>query len=323
MKPEISVIIPNLNGRKYLKTCLNSLKNQSFESFETILIDNGSQDGSVELVKTNFPEVEIIALKENTGFSKAVNIGIKNAKGNFVVLLNNDTEAYSDWLQELNSAAIRFPQYWFFASKIFCFNKRDIIDSAGDGLQINGVSYRRGHLQKDSQEFNRVQEVFGPCGAAAFYKKELFDKIGLFDEDFFAFYEDVDLSFRAQLAGFKCLYVPSAIIYHIGHGTFQEINSMVAYLHRRNELFTLIKNMPFWFMIRYFRKIFWFRICWVFKDLIKMTTKYKYDEAVKIRLKARLAVLKGFIKMYKKRRVIQKNRRVSFKYLESILFTNP
>jgi GT2 family glycosyltransferase len=318
MKPEISVIIPNWNGKKYLKTCFDSLRNQTFKDFEIILVDNGSEDGSIEFIKSNYPEVRIIALSENYGFSKAVNLGIKEAKGEYIALLNNDTETHSEWLKNLCVVSKKYPRYHFFASKILCFDQRDKIDSAGDCLDINGVAYRRGHYEKDSQKFNEEKEIFGPCGAAAFYKKDLFDQIGYFDEDFFAFYEDVDLNFRAQLAGFKCMYIPSAVIYHIGHGSWQD-NGWVAFLHRRNQIFTLFKNMPLGLCLRYFRKIIWFRLCWAFKDLIKMIIRYKYDKSTEIRMKARFAVFKDFIKMYKKRRFIQKNRQISLRYLESIL----
>ncbi len=322
MKPEISVIIPNWNGEKYLKTCFDSLYNQTFKNFEIILIDNGSEDGSVEFVKNDYSEVEIVALKENTGFSKAVNIGIKKARGIYIALLNNDTEAHPDWLRNLKSASKKYPQYYFFASKILCFDKRDTIDSAGDGIYINGRAYRRGHYQKDSPEFNKEQEVFGVCGAAAFYRKELFDKVGYFDEDFFAFYEDVDLNFRAQLAGFKCLYIPSAVVYHIGHGSSKD-NFWVAFLCRRNEIFTLIKNMPLRLCLKYFKEIIWFRFWWAFKDLIKIVIRYKkYDKITVTRTKARFIALKNFWHFYKKRKIIQKKRQVSLKYLEKYAIYN-
>ncbi len=302
-QPKISVIIPNWNGKKYLKTCFDSLRNQSFKNFEIILIDNGSQDSSTEFLRENYPEVRIIALPDNVGFSKAVNVGIKKARGEWIVLLNNDTETHPDWLQNLKLATEKYPQYYFFASKILCFDQRDIIDSAGDGLYINGVAYRRGHHQKDSKEFDEEIEVFGPCGAAALYKKKLFDEIGYFDEDFFAFYEDVDLNFRAQLAGFRCMYITSAVVYHIGHGSSHN-NDWVAFLCRRNQIFTLIKNMSVKFCLKNFKAIVWFRIWWAFKDLIKTITRYKLNNAVKIRMKSRYAALKGFPKMYRKRRLI-------------------
>jgi len=319
MKPEISVIIPNWNGKKYLKTCFDSLRNQTLKDFEIILVDNGSEDGSLEFTKKNYPEVKIIALSENTGFSKAVNIGIQRANGEWIALLNNDTETHPNWLQNLKLAAEKYPQYWIFASKILCFGERNKIDSAGDGLYINGVAYRRGHYQKDSNEFNQEQEVFGPCGAAALYKKKLFDKIGLFDEDFFAFYEDVDLNFRAQLLGFKCMYIPSAVVYHIGHGTALKVSPLVKKLQTRNMYFVLIKNMPFILLLKYFRKIVLFHFWWSVKNLIKFLIRYKYNEDAKIRGKARVEFLKNLWEMYKKRRFIQKNRHVSPKYIESFL----
>jgi len=234
MKPEISIVIPNWNGKKYLKTCFDSLRKQIFKKFEIILVDNASEDDSIEFIEKNYPEIKIIALNENTGFAKAVNIGIQEARGNYISLFNNDTEAHPKWLKNLYLASQKHPKYYFFACKILCFDKRDTIDSAGDGIHITGSAFRIGHYQKDSSKFNQKQEVFGPCGAANLYKKELFDKIGYFDNDFFAFYEDVDLNFRAQLADFKCLYIPSAIIYHIGHGSAGEKSEFVKKLQARN-----------------------------------------------------------------------------------------
>ena len=318
MKPEISVIIPNWNGKKYLKTCFDSLRNQIFKNFEIILVDNGSEDISLKFTKKKYPEIKIIALSENTGFSRAVNLGIKKASGKYIALLNNDIETHPNWLQNLKLATEKYPQYYSFACKILCFDKRDIIDSAGDGYKINGVAYRRGHYQKDSNEFNQEQEVFGPCGAAALYKKELFEN-GFFDEDFFAFYEDVDLNFRAQLAGFKCIYIPSAVVYHIGHGSVGTESKFVKKLQIRNMFFVLIKNMPRVLILKYFCRIILFYFCWFAKDLLKLITRYRYSEDVRIRLGAEKEVLKNFWKMYKKRRFIQKNRRVSPKYIESLL----
>jgi hypothetical protein len=322
MKPEISVVIPNWNGKKFLKTCLDSLRSQSFKDFEIILVDNGSKDESVKFVEENYPEVEIIALKENTGFAKAVNIGIRNAKGNLVALLNNDTEAHPDWLKNLKLAFEKYPEHAFFACKMLCFDQRDIIDSAGDGYSLLGKRYsihRIGSGQKDGPKFNQFREVFSACGGAAAYRKKLFEKIGLFDEDFFAFCEDIDLSFRAQLAGLRCLYIPSAVVYHLRGATVKKTNYFNEYLRARNEIYLLIKNVPSWFMIKHLRQTIWFNLWWTFKDLIKIITRYKYDETVNARLKGRLSALRNFWKMYKKRRLIQKNRQVSLKYLESIL----
>lgn len=323
MKPKISVIIPNWNGKKYLKTCLDSLKNQSFKNFEIILVDNGSRDESIEFVKSCYPEIQIISLWENTGFSKAVNTGIKKAKGEYILLLNNDTEADPNLLKNLNSALKKYHDYYFYACKILCFDKRDTIDSAGDGLYINGIAYRKGHHQKDKLEFNEIKEVFGACGAAALYRKKLFSKIGFFDEDFFAFYEDVDINFRAQLAGFRCLYIPSAIVYHIGHGTLKVENLFVQRLSLRNRFFVLIKNAPLKLFLRYFREIIWFHLWWIIKDLVKILAKYKYNEEVKFRFRVRNEILKNFWRLYRKRRIIQKNRKINLGYLESILTPSP
>jgi len=315
---KFSFVIPNWNGKKFLPLCLDSLKKQKFSDFEVIIVDNGSKDGSKEYLAKNFPWVRVIALSTNTGLSVACNKGMKAAKGDYVILLNNDVEVPDNFTQNLAEAIGRNPSYKIFACKILCFDKRNLIDSAGDGLYLDGRSYRRGHYQEDGAPYDKEEEVFGPCGAAAVFHQSVFSEIGYLDEDFFAFYEDVDFNFRAQLFGFKCLYVPSAFIYHIGHGSSRD-NHWVAYLCRRNENWMLLKNIPADLAKKYSSVLIWPRLSWFFKDILKFFLRYKYDKATATRLKANFAALRGAPKMWRKRKKIQKGRKVDMAYLEKIL----
>jgi len=245
MPCRVSVIIPNWNTLKFLGPCLTSLREQTFQDFETILVDSGSTDDSLPFVAGNFPEVRILALGENRGFSGAVNAGIRASEAEFVVLLNNDTEQDPAWLAELARTAENHPEAGSFASKLLDFNDRDTLDGAGDALRKSGLPYRLGHGERDKEQFDKQVPVFGACAAAALYRREMLDDIGLFDEDFFAYCEDGDLSFRAQLAGYGCLYVPGAVVYHVGGASTGGKRSPTATrLGTRNGLCLLVKDLP-------------------------------------------------------------------------------
>ena len=240
----VSVIIPNWNGKELLGPCLDSLYRQEFDDFETIVVDNGSNDGSVSLVEKNFPQITIIRFKENRGFSVAANAGIAASDSPYIGLLNNDTEVDPLWLKELVAALDADPSAGSAASKILFFSDPKTVNSAGDEFSFFGVPYQRRLAQGDGDLFNERQYVFSACGAAALYRRELFQKVGLFDEAFFAYQEDVDLGFRAQLLGYRCLFVPRAIVYHKSRMTSSRVTGLRFYLNQRNKYFVLIKNLP-------------------------------------------------------------------------------
>jgi GT2 family glycosyltransferase len=240
----VSVIIPNWNGKELLGPCLASLYRQEFDDFETILVDNGSNDGSVSLVQKNFPQVTIIRLKENLGFSAAVNAGIAASSALYIALLNNDALVQPLWLKELVGALDAHAEVGSAASKILFFSDPTTVNSAGDEFSWFGVAYQRRLTRGDADHFNTPRYVFSACAAAALYRRELFTKIGFFDEDFFAYHEDVDLGFRAQLAGYRCLFVPTAIVHHKHRATSSRVPSLWFYLRERNKYFVLIKNLP-------------------------------------------------------------------------------
>lgn len=249
MPARVTAIVPNWNGERLLELCLPSLRKQSFQNFEAIVVDNGSTDGSVELIERGFPEVKTISLGENKGFSAAVNAGIRASDAELVVLLNNDTEQDGAWLESLVRAADAHPEAGSFASKLVDFHDRRFLDGAGDALRLSGLPYRLGHGERDRGQFDKPSHVFGACAAAAMYRRSMLDEVKLFgevfDEDFASYCEDGDLSFRAQLAGHRCFYVPDAVVYHMGSASTGGKRSATATrLGTRNSLSLLVKNLP-------------------------------------------------------------------------------
>ncbi|MEJ8553409.1 glycosyltransferase family 2 protein [Tepidibacter sp. Z1-5] len=241
---KVSVIIPNYNGKKYLKDCLDSLYKQSFNEFEVIIIDNNSSDGSIEYLRNNYVDIIIQELDKNHGFSKAVNEGIKAAKGEYVALLNNDTEVEKDWLENLVNCIKKDEKIFSVCSKMIQYNDRDKIDDTGDEYSIIGWAYKRGD-GRDIENYSREEEVFSSCAGAAIYRKKIFDEIGCFDENFFAYMEDVDISYRAKIHGYKNIYCPDALVYHVGSGTSgSKYNEFKVKLAARNNIYVPYKNMP-------------------------------------------------------------------------------
>ncbi|MBF0560208.1 MAG: glycosyltransferase family 2 protein, partial [Nitrospirae bacterium] len=199
----ISVIIVNLNGEKYLRDCLESLASQTFRDFEVIMVDNGSTDNSLDLVRKDFPWVRVTGLAHNTGFAKGNNTGFAVASCKYMVTLNNDTIADSNWLQALFGAAEADPSVGMVASKIFLGREGSELDSAGMLIYPDGMSRQRGRGETDCGQFDDIREVLFPSACAALYRSEMLKNIGWFDEHFFSYCEDADLGLRARLAGWK------------------------------------------------------------------------------------------------------------------------
>jgi hypothetical protein len=305
----ISAIILNWNGKRHLKECLESLGNQTYRDFETIFVDNGSSDGSVRYVRENFPDVRILALSKNTGFSKGNNEGIKIAKGEYIALLNNDTRVDRYWLEELYGSICKHPEISFFASKIIYYDETEKIDSAGDGYAICGAPFKIGHYENRSK-YSQEKIVFGACAGASLYKKEMLNDIGLLDDDFFAIYEDGDLNFRAQLRGYKCLFVPSAIVYHKGSSSIGTLSDFYVYYGQRNVEYVYIKNMPFLLILKNGYIHFFYNLLAFVYFLIKgKTIKF---------IQAKIDVLRNLSNLLKKRLEIQKNRKINNYYLLSL-----
>ncbi|MCO6451692.1 MAG: glycosyltransferase family 2 protein [Caldilineales bacterium] len=209
-----AVIIPNWNGARHLRVCLDSLRRQTHPDFEVIVVDNGSTDESRSMLREEFPEVKVLAFDDNYGFVIASNRGAQMAAADVVVMLNNDTEAEPGWLAALCQALEENPQAGAAASKMLLFDRRNILHSAGDMLGPDFMPRNRGVWEIDHGQYDADVWVFGPCGGAAAYRRALWEELGGFDESLYMYLEDVDLAWRAHQAGWKTLFAPEARVYH-------------------------------------------------------------------------------------------------------------
>ncbi len=260
----VNIVIPNWNGLRFLPTCLASIKQQTYSSLQLTVVDNGSSDGSLEYLQKHYPQVRVIALPENKGFSAAVNKGILSSTAPFVFLLNNDTELAPDCLSLLMEAAAEQEEFVFFSPKMLSFYERTILDGAGDGYLRGGAGYRLGTLEKDGPMYNKPGPIFGACAGAVLYRRSLFDHIGLFDENFFAYLEDVDLNLRINHSGRKGYYVPAAKVYHIGSASSgSKINPFTVRLSTRNSFYVLLKNYPARLFCRFLPVIVVYQFFWL------------------------------------------------------------
>ncbi|MDE2020495.1 MAG: glycosyltransferase family 2 protein [Patescibacteria group bacterium] len=317
MKPLISVVIPNWNGRKFLEICLRSLKKQSLQNFEVLLVDNGSTDDSVPFILQFYPEYSVIREPRNAGWGAASNRGIAASKGEYVLLLNNDLELHPDFMKSISREIEALQEYSMFATRILAFDDRNLIDSLGEEVRHDWTVTKRRHHLQDTPEAHAATEVFAPSATAGLYRRSLFEDVGFFDEDFFIGYDDPDLHFRSRLQGHRCVLVPSAIAYHIGHGTADFQSDTMRYLMTRNYFYYLIKNVPTFFLFQQFFEIIFFHLVWFAKDLFKIVICHQHRHNANIRVRARVDALKSIKGLLKKRAQIQKKRRISLSYLSS------
>lgn len=312
-KGMLSVVIPNWNGKHFLQVCLDALARQTYPHIEIIIADNASQDGSQQFILDNYPAVRLIQLPENRGFTGACNAGIKAARGEFIALLNNDTEVDAGWAAAVVDGFGRFPDAGIIASKMLLFDRRDHIHTAGDFFTVDGRAGNRGVWQKDEGQFDREEYVFSACGGSSVYRRVMLNQVGLLDDDFFFSLEDIDLSWRGQLTGWRCLYTPAAIVYHHLSATGGGVTA--SYYDGRNLIYVLVKNYP---------SVLWRKYGWlVFKAQMRIAwdaLRAWRGAAARARLRGMFAGLRGLIRMSRKRRGIQRMRTVSVEYLESILW---
>jgi GT2 family glycosyltransferase len=257
----ISVVIPNWNGRRFLERCLSAIRHQTVGDIEVVLVDNASSDDSVGLVRRRFPEVEVVQLRRNAGFAAAMNAGIRRARGPYIAFLNNDTEPDERWLQELLACLERHPRAASATSKVLLFDRPGTLDDTGNFLTPSLLPYARGHGQPDARQFDVEEEVFSASGAAALWRADALANVGLFDESFFAYYEDVDLGFRARLAGYECWYAPRAVVLHERGGTGGD-DGFTLYLHVRNRWLMLAKDAPASLLLRNLPRIAAGEVTW-------------------------------------------------------------
>jgi GT2 family glycosyltransferase len=247
----VSVVVVNWNGLRHLRACLEALAGQTCGEFETVVVDNGSSDGSDAVVARDFPRVRLLCNAENRGFSLAVNQAIAATRTPLVALLNNDAVAEPDWLAALLSAAEKSPECGAFAGLLRFADRPALVNSAGIALDRTGIAWDRlGGAPIAAAA--RAEEIFGACGGAALYRRQMLEEIGPFDGDFFAYLEDVDLAWRAQLAGWRCRYVPTARATHVHSATAGEGSPFKNFLLGRNKIWTVVKNYPTHELLAYF-----------------------------------------------------------------------
>jgi GT2 family glycosyltransferase len=241
--PDVSVVIVTWNGRQYLDACLRAVAAQQGVAAETILVDNGSTDGTGDFVRETFPWVRIVALPENLGFTGGNNAGVREARGRVVALLNNDTVADPGWLRALVAGLDPAAGFALATSLVVYMHDPAIVDSAGDGMLRAGGAFKR-HHGGSASAVATSQEVFGVCGAACAMPKAVWEELGGFDERFFFSHEDVDLSYRARLLGYRCRYVADAVVHHHGSRTIGRASARSVFHGQRNLEWVYLKNTP-------------------------------------------------------------------------------
>lgn len=307
-----SVVIPTWNGRHLLEEALNALDLQSLRNFEVIVVDDASDDDTVEWIKESRPRDVVIELPSRRGLAVALNRGIELASAPYIASLNNDAVPDAGWLTALDNAFRTDPAVSFLASRIRLYDDPSRLHAAGDTYSRSGLPGNRGVWEVDGGEYLASRHVFGACAAAAGYRRELFDDVGLFDEDLVMYCEDVDLDWRAQLAGHRCLYVPDAIVRHRLSATAGGV--LASYLVARNRPLVAVMNMPGFVWRRS-----WWRVIGAQLKLGVQALRDMRGHAARATLAGQFAAILHLYKAWRKRVSRQKARRASDAYIDSIL----
>jgi GT2 family glycosyltransferase len=312
MSELFSIVIPNWNGKPFLAPCLDALARQTYPDLEIIIVDNASHDGSQALIRAAYPQVRLIELPTNRGFTGACNAGMAAARGAYICLLNNDTEVDAGWAAAVVDAFVRHPDVGSVASKMLLYEKRDHIHTTGDYFTVDGRAGNRGVWEQDRGQYDTEDYVFSACGGSSVYRRALLDQVGLLDDDFFFSGEDVDLGWRAQWVGWRCLYVPSAVVYHHLSATGGGVTA--SYHDGRNLIYILVKNYPRELWGKYGGRI------------VRAQLRQAWDAlrawrgaAARAKLRGMWAGLWGVRRMWPKRQHIQASRKVSVDYIEGLL----
>lgn len=242
--PVVSVVVVNWNGASYVSRCLNSVLDQTYPALEVIVVDNASTDSSRYLLRSYLPRIRLIELHRNLGFAGGANAGIRASSGKYVALLNPDAVAEPDWLAHLVRVAESDPEIGMCASKVYLSRFPGLLDSAGMLISLDGLARGRGHFEADDPRFDREDEVLAPSACAALYRVSMLHKVGLFDEDFFLYCEDIDLALRAQAAGWRCRYVPQAIVVHDYSRSVGSYSPLKVFQVERNRIWLVAKCFP-------------------------------------------------------------------------------
>lgn len=307
LKIRVSLVLVSWNSSAQLEELFSALAKQTISDFEIVTIDNGSTDESLQVAALHKERFQLVTkqLPANLGFATANNIGVRLARGEWIILLNADAYPEPNWLENLLRVAEENPDYNFFSSRQIQYLAPHLLDGAGDEYHVSGLAWRRFYNHKSAQYGLAQEEVFGACAAAAMYRREDFLKVGGFDEDYFSYFEDVDLSIRLRLAGGRCLYVPDAVVHHVGSASTGKLSDFVVYYGHRNLVWTYFKNMPGW--------LFWIYLPLHLAMNLFFTISFLFKGKGSAILKAKWDALRGIPAMLRKRRKIQKTRVISIK----------
>ncbi len=311
--PPVSVIIVAWNSKRYISRCLDALLSQTHQGFEVVIIDNGSTDGGVLLLQEQYPDLKLTinTLNANLGFAPANNIGVRLARGKWIALLNADAFPEPDWLEQLLKAVDKNPGFTFFASRQIQANDPRLLDGTGDAYHVSGLAWRQNYNRPVADNGAQPSEVFSACAAAALYVRDDFLKVGGFDEDYFSYFEDVDLSFRLRLVGGRCLYVPQAVVYHVGSASTGKESDFYIYYGYRNLIWTFFKDMP--------NRLFWIYLPRHIALNIYLTVVFLVKRKRGIILKAQFDAIRGLPAVLHKRKRVQRQCIVPSKEIQRIM----
>jgi GT2 family glycosyltransferase len=309
-----SIIIPNYNGQRFLAGCLDALETQSYPASDTeiILVDDASSDSSVAFVREHYPRVRLIEMERNRGLAAACNAGAAVARGNLLVMLNNDTEAEPGWLAALAEAARQYPGAGSIASKMLLFDRRDTLHNAGDVMGADGIPRNRGVWQQDKGQYDNEIVVFGGCGGGVAYRREAWQVAGGFDERLFMYLEDVDLAWRLRLLGWEAVFAPQARLYHRLSATGGGV--LASYYTGRNTIWVIGKDMPGLLIRRHLGRIL--RAQW---QVTRGALRAWRGDAARARLRGQLAGLAGLPRVLGWRRSVQANRLAPLGAIDDLL----
>ncbi|MCB8927710.1 MAG: glycosyltransferase family 2 protein [Ardenticatenaceae bacterium] len=311
MSASVSIIVVNWNGRHHLEWCLPTLLAQTYPNFDIIIVDNGSKDDSCEYVQANYPEIRLIALPQNVGFARGNNVGIRASTADYIATINNDTKVDPNWLTALVETAEANPNVGMCAAKLLFWDRPDVINSAGICLDRAGIAWDRLGGQLNSTSLAPPTPIFGASGGAALYRRAMLNQIGLFDEDFFAYLEDVDLAWRARLAGWDCLYVNTAVVIHHHSATAIEGSPFKSKLLGRNKVWTILKNYPWPLLLRYLPAILLYDF-----GSVAMALLVRRDSSP---LYGRLQAIPQLTAVWQKRRKIQQSRTIPLQKMRTLM----
>jgi GT2 family glycosyltransferase len=302
-RPRIAVVVVNYNGGAVLERCLRALAAQTAPPARIVVVDNASSDGSTDGLEGRFAELELLRLGENAGFAAGNNVAVRHADDcDWVALLNPDAFPEPGWLEALEAAAASRPDFAFFASRLVMADDPARLDGAGDALHTTGVAWRRHHGEPAVGRGTARQEVFSPCGAAALYRRDAFLDSGGFDERYFCYFEDTDLAFRLRLRGHRCLYVPEAVVHHVGSATAGRSSDFTLFHVSRNLVWTYVKDMP--------GRLFWLYLPQLAAGSLFLLAAYAGQGRARPVLRGYLAAVRGLPPLLAARREVQQRRSV-------------